>query len=103
MRKYNHVGIVSPTLMEGMIYIEPLKVHITDCTKSPNNIEFLYFEPDSPMPELVQTRAHVAYEVPNIQEAIKDAKVLMAPIDMGHMWLAYIEEEGIAIEFNEFK
>ena len=36
-------------------------------------------------------------------EAIKDAKVLFGPFDMGNMILTFIEEEGIAIEFNEFK
>ena len=25
------------------------------------------------------------------------------PFDMGHMLLAFVEEEGVAIEFNEFK
>ena len=103
MRTFNHVGMVLPEKMEGMIYVEPLKVHITDCTQSPNKIEFLYFEPDSPLPALMQQQAHIAYSVPNIEEAIKDAKLLFGPYDMGHMLLACVEEEGVAIEFNEFK
>ena len=103
MRTFNHVGMVLPEKMEGMIYVEPLKVHITDCTQSPNKIEFLYFEPDTPLPALMQQQAHIAYTVPSIEEAIKDAKVLFGPYDMGHMWLAFVEEEGVAIEFNEFK
>ena len=89
--------------MEGMTYVEPLKVHITDCSQSPNKIEFLYFEPDSPLPALMQQQAHITYAVPNIEEAIQDAKLLFGPYDMGHMLLAFVEEEGVAIEFNEFK
>lgn len=103
MRTFNHVGIVLKEKMDGMIYVEPLKVHITDCEQSPNKIEFLYFEPDTPLPTLMQQQSHIAYAVPNIEEAIKDAKVLFGPYDMGHMLLAFVEEEGIAIEFNEFK
>lgn len=103
MRTFNHVGMILPEKMEGMIYVEPLKVHITDCSQSPNKIEFLYFEPDTPLPALIQQQAHVAYSVPNIEEAIKDAKVLFGPFDMGNMILAFVEEEGVAIEFNEFK
>ena len=38
-----------------------------------------------------------------MEEAIKDAKVLFGPFDMGNMILSFVEEEGIAIEFNEFK
>jgi len=30
MRTFNHVGMVLQEKMEGMIYVEPLKVHITD-------------------------------------------------------------------------
>ena len=103
MRTLNHIGIVLKEKMNDMIYVEPLKVHITDCNASPNKIEFLFFEEGSPLPALVQQQGHIAYSVPNIEEAIKDAKVLFGPYDMGHMWLAFVEEEGIAIEFNEFK
>ena len=103
MRTFNHVGIILKEKMDGMIYVEPLKVHITDCSQSPNKIEFLYFEPDSSLPELVTSQGHIAYEVPNMEEAIKDAKVLFGPFDMGNMILSFVEEEGIAIEFNEFK
>lgn len=103
MRTFNHVGMVLQEKMEGMIYVEPLKVHITDCSQSPNKIEFLYFEPDSPLPAIMQQQAHIAYAVPNIEEAIKGTKLLFGPFDMGHMLLAFVEEEGVAIEFNEFK
>lgn len=48
-------------------------------------------------------QAHIAYEVENLEEAIKSAKLLFGPFDMGHMLLAFVEEEGIAVEFNEFK
>ena len=34
MRTFNHVGIILKEKMDGMIYVEPLKVHITDCSKS---------------------------------------------------------------------
>ena len=103
MRTFNHVGIILKEKMEGMMYVEPLKVHITDCSQSPNKIELLYFEPDSPLPALVTGQGNIAYEIKNTEEAIKDAKVLFGPFDMGNMILTFVEEEGIAIEFNEFK
>ena len=97
---FNHVGIILKEKMEGMIYVEPLKVHITDCSQSPNKIEFLYFEPDSPLPARVTSQGHIAYEVKSTEEAIKDAKVIFGPFDMGNMILTFVEEEGIAIEFK---
>ena len=82
-------------------YIEPLKVYVTDYGKSANKLEFLYFEPDSPMHELMKTRAHVAYDVPCLKCELEGAKVLLEPLDCGDMTIAFVEEEGIAIELIE--
>ena len=100
MRTFNHVGMVLKEKMDGMIYVEPLKVYITDCSQSPNKIEFLYFEPDTPLPQLMQQQAHIAYAVPNIEEAIKDTKLLFGPFDMGHMLLAFVESHIVDIFLN---
>ena len=77
MRTLSHFGIPSAEKMEGMAYLEDLKVHITDHAASPNKLEFLYFEPDSPMHKLIQTRAHVAYNVEDINAALEGTKVLL--------------------------
>ena len=63
MRELSHFGIPVAEKMEGMAYLEDLKVHITDHAQSPNKLEFLYFESDSPMHSLIQSRAHIAYNV----------------------------------------
>ena len=44
MRNLSHFGIPVAEKMDGMAFIEPLKVHITDHAASPNKLEFLYFE-----------------------------------------------------------
>lgn len=103
MRTLSHIGIPSAEKFEGMAYIEPLKVHITDHAASPNKLEFLYFEPDSPMHPLIQSRAHVAYNVEDINAALEGKKVLLPALDCGNMIIAFIEEEGIAIELIELK
>ena len=103
MRTFNHVGMVLPEKMEGMIYVEPLKVHITDHAASPNKLEFLYFEPDCPMHTLIQSQAHIAYNVEDINAALEGTKVLLPALDCGNMIIAFIEEEGVAIELIELK
>lgn len=103
MRTLSHFGIPTPQKMEGMAYIEPLKVYITDHAASPNKLEFLYFEPDSPMDKLIQTRAHLAYNVEDIDAALEGTKVLLEKLDCGNMIIAFIEEEGVAVELIELK
>ncbi len=86
------------------MYNEGLHVWLTDYSKSPNKIEFLKFEPGSCLPELVQTNGHVAYVVPSLEEELKDKKVIFGPaVCDEHLTIAFIEEEGIAIEIMEVK
>lgn len=104
MRMFNHVGIITNEKKEGAMYNEGLSVWLTDYNKSPNKIEFLKFEQGSCMPELVQTNGHIAYTVPSLEEALKDANVIFGPaVCDEHLTIAFIEEEGIAIELMELK
>ena len=104
MRTYNHVGIPTTERQEGAVFNEGLKVWLTDFSKSPNKIEYLEFEEGSCMPEIIQTKTHLAYTVPDLNEALKDAKVLFGPaVCDEHLTIAFVEEEGIAIELMEIK
>ena len=104
MRTLSHVGIVTTEKKEGAVYNEGLHVWLTDYSKSPNKIEFLKFEPGSCLPELVQTNGHVAYVVPSLEEELKEKKVIFGPaVCDEHLTIAFIEEEGIAIEIMEVK
>lgn len=80
MRKINHIGIPTQTPQPGESYAEGLKVWLTNFNESPNKIEFLRFEEGSWMPELIQKTAHIAYEVDNLEEELKGAKVLVEPM-----------------------
>ena len=104
MRTFHHVGFITAEKKEGAVFNEGLKVWLTDIGKSPNKIEFLKFEEGSCMPELVQKQAHIAYTVPNLEEALKGCKVIFGPaVCDEHLTIAFIEEEGVSIELREMK
>ena len=104
MRTFNHVGIVTTESKEGAVYNEGLSVWLTDYSKSPNRIEFLKFEKGSCLPELVQTNGHIAYTVPCLEKELEGKKVIFGPaVCDEHLTIAFIEEEGIAIEIMELK
>jgi len=71
MRTFNHAGFITKEQKEGAVYNEGLSVWLTDYGKSPNKIEFLKFEEGSCMPVLVQQQSHIAYTVPNLEEALQ--------------------------------
>ena len=104
MRKYNHIGIITKEDKEGASFNETLSVWLTDFSKSPNKIEWLKFVEGSCMHELIQKETHIAYEVPNLDEALKGAKLLFGPLVCDeHLTIAFVEEEGIPLELMEFK
>lgn len=104
MRTLNHFGVPTQEEKAGAVYNEGLKVWLTDYNNSPNRIEFLKFEEGSCLPELVQTTAHIAYQVPCLKTALEGAKVIFGPaVCDEHLTIAFVEEEGIAIELMEVK
>ena len=104
MRTFNHVGFITSEKKEGANYIDGMNVWLTDFNKSPNKIEYLKFEEGSCMPELVQKQSHIAYSVPNLEEALKGCKLLFGPAVVNEqLSIAFIEEEGVSIELMEFK
>lgn len=104
MRKINHFGVPTTTPQAGEFYVDGLKVHLTDFSKSENKIEFLRFEEGSCMPDLIQKVSHIAYEVPNLEEALKGKEVIVDPMVGGPgLKIAFIVEEGIPIELMCFE
>ena len=103
MRKVNHFGIPTTIAQPGECYAEGLKVWLTDFTKSKNRIEFLRFEPETWMPELIQNVAHIAYEVPDLEAELKGAHVIVEPMDCGDKFISFVEEEGIPVELMCYK
>ncbi len=99
MRTFDHVGIVTTEPVAGEFYNEGMKVWLTDFSKSPNRIEWLRFDADSWMPELIQKKTHMAYQVTDPEAEMAGKKVLLPPTDCGGgNWIAFVEEEGIAVE-----
>lgn len=104
MRTFNHVGIVTTEKREGAVLNGGLNVWLTDYGKSPNRIEWLKFEKGSCLPELVQTQTHMAYTVSDLAKELEGKKVIFGPaVCDEHLTIAFIEEEGIAVELMEIR
>ena len=99
---FSHIGIPVTYDREWDGFYEPGKIHYTDFTKDEFGIEFVRFEPDSPMPELMQTMPHVAYLVPNIEDALEGREILVETFSPGEgVRVAFITHDGAPVEFME--
>jgi len=102
MRELHHFGIPTTKEQKKENYMAEAKLYVTDVADSANKIEFLRFEPGSPLPQLLQTTAHIAYKVKDLKKAMAGKEVLVEPFSPAPgLTVAFVVEEGIPIEFMQ--
>jgi hypothetical protein len=77
--RYHHLGIPTKTSMLGEVYLEGYKAFCTDHESNPFGIQWMRYEADCPLPELVKSVAHVAFEVDDLAAALEGHEILIAP------------------------
>jgi len=98
--KYHHIGIPTDKKLKDEIHLKHLKIYVSGFGKNPYGIEWIRYEKDAPYPELVITRPHVAFEVNDLKEAIKEKNVIIQPNSPSPgVIVAFIEDNGVPIEF----
>lgn len=103
-RKFSHIGIPTTVKQKGESFMEGGKINLTDFKTSPNKIEWLRFETDSPMPKLLQEQTHIAWLVPDLKKAMDGQEILLEPFVGGDgSQVGFIIEEGIPVELMEEK
>jgi hypothetical protein len=102
--KYHHLGIPVTKPIEGEVYLKDYKCYHFGYEKSEFGIELMRYEEDCPLPNIVKTMPHIAFEVEDIYEAIQNRKVIIEPNSPseGNI-VAFIEENGVPIEFIQVK
>jgi hypothetical protein len=104
MQKYHHIGIPTKIPRDNETYLEKYKMYVSGYEKSPYGVEWMRFEPDSPLPDLVKTVPHVAFEVDDLEAAIQGKEVLIPPNSPSEgIRVAFIVHNGAPIEFIQFE
>jgi hypothetical protein len=102
--RYHHLGIPTEKPISGEAYLKDYKVYHYGYEDSEYGIEWMRYEKDCPLPEIVKTIPHVAFEVDDVYEAIKGKKVIIEPNSPSEGTLvAFIEEHGAPIEFIQIE
>jgi hypothetical protein len=101
--QFDHVGIITTEKHDDEIYVPATKVWVTDFRKHPYRIEWLRFEPDTPVTGPVRHLPHVAYRVESIRDAARGLQVLLEPFDAGIAVVGFYQtEDGGVVEFMEY-
>lgn len=102
---FDHVGLITDEKKPGESWVEPTRVWVTNPRAHSCNIEWLRFEPDSPVTGPLRTEPHVAYRVPDVHDAIEGHQVLAEPFDpsgTGFLTVAFVLVEGGVVEFMQY-
>ena len=101
--QFDHIGLITAEKKSGETYVAATKVWVTDFQNHPHRVEWLRFEPDSPVTGKVREMAHVAYRVSSIADASRGMKVLLDPFDAGIAVVGFYETtDGAVVEFMEY-
>ncbi len=77
--RYHHIGIPTTTVRSGETHLEPYGLFVSGFATSPYGIEWMRFEKDSPLPEIIRTVPHVAFEVDDLDAALTGQIVISPP------------------------
>lgn len=103
--KYHHLGIPTKHCMPDERYLPHLKFHVSGFRTSPFGIEWMRFDDDCPLSELIKTIPHIAFEVENIDKELRehDFEIISEPESPSKgVRAAMIKHNGALIELIEF-
>lgn len=102
MRTFDHVGVPTDEKQQGEMYVEATKVWVTDPEQHPHRVEFLRFEPDSPVHGPVRDLPHIAFRVERLEDEIEGTEILLGPFDATEtLRVVFVKKDGAVIEFME--
>ena len=103
--RYHHLGIPTNEPFKDEVYLEQFKLYVSGFDTSPYGIEWMRYEPDSPIDELIKSVPHIAFEVSNLESELQkhDLKIITPPNSPAEgIKVAMIIHNGAPIELIEF-
>jgi hypothetical protein len=91
----------------GESFVESTRVWVTNPRASPVNVEWLRFEPDTPVTGALREQPHVAYRVDDLAGALQGHTVLAEPFDptgtgSDFLRVAFLELDGAVVELMQY-
>ena len=103
MRIFDHVGMPTEVKQPEEMWVEATKVWVTDPARHPQSIEYLRFEPDSPVSGPVRELPHVAFRVDRLEPEMEGAVILLGPFQAtDELRVVFILRDGAVFEFMEY-
>ena len=102
--RFGHIGLITTEKQPRESWVEATRVWVTSPRAHPYNVEWLRFEPDSPVQGPLRTDPHIAYRVDDVEKAIEGHDLVLGPFDVGDGFLraAFVNVDGALVEFMQY-
>jgi len=104
--RFHHIGIPTTERKQGETYLPEYKLYFSGFGTSPYGIEWMRFEAESPVHELIKKVPHIAFEVDDLDLELSrhDFNIITKPNSpAGGTRVAMIEHNGVPVELIEFR
>src|SRR5262245_19652298 len=96
--RYHHLGIPHSSPRDGERYLEEIGVHVCGFETSPYGIEWMRFDTQCDLPDVVKTVPHLAFAVDDLDAALEGKQILIAPNSPSRgVRVAFILDDGAPI------
>jgi hypothetical protein len=101
--RYHHLGIPTTVPRPEEEHLSHLKIHVSGFATSPYGIEWMRFDPDCAISDIIRTVPHIAFEVDNLEAALEGRELLgeVSSPSQG-VRVAMFIHDGVPIELLEF-
>jgi hypothetical protein len=100
--EFDHIGLPSDVKRPNEMWVGSTRVWVTAPTESPDMIEYLRYEPDSPVTGPLRTGPHLCFRVDDLEQEIEGAEIILPPFKPNEfLTVAFIYRDGVVWEFME--
>jgi len=101
--RFHHLGVPTDVPRPGEYYVEAFKMYVSGFWTSPYGVEWMRFEPGSPIAEIIQKVPHLAFEVDDLDAALEGKEILTPPNSPSQgVMVAMILHNGAPVELIHF-
>lgn len=102
--RYHHLGLPTAVPRPDEVHLPAYGLHVSGFPTSPFGIEWMRWDEDSPVPEIVRTIPHLAFEVDDLDAELAGFEILMPPGSPSNgVRSAMILADGAPVELIEFR
>ena len=102
MRVFDHVGVPTTEKQPGEMWVAETRVWVTDPMQHPHRVEWLRYEPDSPVTGPVRDQPHMAFRVDRLEDELAGTEIVLGPFQpTDTLRVVFVRKDGAVFEFME--